>query len=387
LQHRAIQTGGKILIAGGGVGGLTLGIALTRAGFGCEIFEREPELRPAGAGLALQASAMQALQSLSLDSHVLRSGAEIRSLVFRSPDGGVLHRMRLKFVKAEFGHPIVAIHRARLQSVLVDALGRTTIRTGKKLVDYAADQSGVTAKFEDGYVARGVALVGADGLRSAVRRQLLGNAPLRYAGYSSYRGIAPIFRGTPDDEVSETWGRGVRFGHMPVAHGETYWFAVFNAREGEVTSAPKRMLRDMFRNFAAPVPELIETTPEDRMIRTDIHHRVPVGCWSKGCVTLLGDAAHPTTPNLGQGAGMAIEDAVVLAHCLSSAGDITAAFREYERARIGRTTRIVNASWQIGWLGKLDGALSTLLRDLSFRAMPQSISKRQMRENARFALD
>jgi 2-polyprenyl-6-methoxyphenol hydroxylase-like FAD-dependent oxidoreductase len=386
-MHTAIQTSGKVLIAGGGVGGLTLGIALTRAGFECEIFEREPELRPAGAGLALQASAMQALQTLSLNSHVLRSGAEIRSLVFRSPDGGVLHRMRLEFLKAEFGQPIVAIHRARLQSVLVDALGPVPIRTGKKLVEYAADQSGVTAKFTDGSMARGVALVGADGLRSAVRRQLLGNAPLRYAGYSTYRGIAPGFRGTPDDEVSETWGRGIRFGHMPVGHGETYWFAVFNSREGEVTATPKRMLRDMFGRFAAPVPELIETTPEDRMIRTDIHDRAPDGCWSQGRVTLLGDAAHPTTPNLGQGAGMAIEDAVVLTHLLSSASDITAAFREYERSRRARTTRIVNASWQIGRLGQFDGVVSTWIRDLSFRATPQWFSNRQMRENARFRLD
>lgn len=381
-----MQPADKILIAGGGVGGLALGIALTQAGFPCEVFEREPELRPAGAGLLLQTGPMQALERLGLDAELRQRGQIIGKGMLRLPDGGVLQGSDLTILEKEFGQPTIAIHRARLHAVLASALGAERLRTGKKLIDFEARPDGVTVRFEDGTEERGALLVGADGLRSAVRRKLLGDSPLRYAGYSTYRGIAPLPAGFPVEEVSEFWGRGVRFGMASVGHGEVYWFAVFNAPAGGTDARPERLLAELFGGFVPPVPDLIARTPADRLIRTDIHDRVPVARWSHGRVTLLGDAAHPTTPNLGQGAGMAIEDAVVLARHLTIAPDFEAALGGYEQSRLARTTRIVNASWQVGRIGQFDGAFRAGLRNFLVRNAPASLAMRQLRENARFQL-
>lgn len=220
-----------------------------------------------------------------------------------------------------------------------------------------------------------------------VRRQLLGETPLRYAGYTSWRGVAPVAGLSPAHEVVELWGRGLRFGIVPIAEQETYWFAVANAAAGGTDSDSRATVLERFASFGEPARALVEASPGARILRTDIYDRKPVSSWSKGRVCLLGDAAHPTTPNLGQGGCMAIEDAVVLAHCLAKGAQHADAFHEYERKRVAHTTKIVNASWQFGRLAQLEGRVVTWLRDLALRATPDSQIRARLRENAQFSLD
>ena len=378
-----MPSGGRVLIAGAGIGGLALGAALQQGGKEFDIFERAPSLGAAGAGIVMQTSAMLALRHLGLDSEVARAGHELRRGTGKNASGRVLHTVRLD----EFGAPSIAIRRARLQATLLAAVDASRVHSGKELVGYVEDDEGVRAQFKDGTSATGALLVGADGLHSVVRRQLLGDTPLRYAGYTSWRGVAPVAGLSPEHEVIELWGRGLRFGIVPIAADETYWFAVANAPAGAADPDLRAAVLERFACFGAPARALVEATPAERFMRTDIYDRKPVSTWSMGRVTLLGDAAHPTTPNLGQGGCMAIEDAVVLAHGLAKHEQLADALKGYEQKRVAHTAKIVNASWQFGRIGQLDGRLATWLRDLALRATPQSQIRARLRENAAFSLD
>ncbi|HEX6276324.1 MAG TPA: FAD-dependent monooxygenase, partial [Polyangiaceae bacterium] len=293
----------------------------------------------------------------------------------------------MSVLKEELGAGVVAIHRARLQEVFAKALERTAVVLGKRCVGFDDDASGVTLHFEDGSSERAALLVGADGLHSAVRRVLLGETPLRYAGYTSWRGIASPTPGVEAGRVAEMWGRGLRFGYAAVSASEIYWFAVANAPEGARDDDAHAFVTARFAEFAAPAPALVAATAKERVFRTDIHDRPPVASWSRGRVTLLGDAAHPTTPNLGQGGCMAIEDAVTLAHCLAVESAHEQAFAAYEAKRLAHTSRIVEASYKFGQIAQLDGAVSTAIRNFVMRLTPPGVVRKQLLRNARFSLD
>jgi 2-polyprenyl-6-methoxyphenol hydroxylase-like FAD-dependent oxidoreductase len=267
---------------------------------------------------------------------------------------------------ARLGAPSVGIHRADLQARLADAAGRDHIRLGVTCVGFEADADSVTARFADGREERGDLLVGADGLRSAVRRQLLGDEKPRYAGYTAWRGVALIDR--PEVPLGSTFlatGRGAQVGMLPIGMGRTYWFATANVPEGESDppGGHRAALLARFRDWYPAFPAAVEATAEEAILRNDIVDRPPVTNWGTGRVTLLGDAAHPTTPNLGQGACMALEDAVVLARCLEAIADVPAGLRAYELARQPRTAMVTNQSWQVGKLLALESGFWCWVRD------------------------
>jgi 2-polyprenyl-6-methoxyphenol hydroxylase-like FAD-dependent oxidoreductase len=380
----ALQAGDEILIIGAGIGGLTLAHALTLHGFRCEIFERSPELRSAGAGLMIQTAAMLALRRIGLDARVAAAGEELQVGWTTTDRGKPLGRTSFKFLKEELGVPTVALHRARLQTALLEAVPDDRLHLGRILTGFENDATSVTAKFEDGTRARGALLVGADGLRSVVRRQMLGDQPLRYAGYTTWRGIARRDEASARHVVAEIWGSGARFGFAGIGHGETYWFAVLDAPPGATDPHPLDTVKRHFSHFAAPVPALLAATPPDHVLRTDIHDRPPAATWTSGRVTLLGDAAHPTTPNLGQGGCMAIEDAVILADTLAHATSFTEAFASYETQRLPRTTAIVNASRRFGQVAQWRNPVAVWLRNTLIGLTPERAVRRQLRNNASF---
>lgn len=368
-----------VLIVGGGIGGLTLGAALSRAGIDFMVYERAPALGEVGAGILVHPSAMRALAHIGLAEDVARAGQEIRRGTGRAVSGLLLQTTALD----EVGAPTIALHRARLQATLLAAVRPDRVQTGKALVRYEVDREGAHAFFSDGTSARGALLVGADGIHSAVRRQLLGDTPLRYAGYSAWRGVARGERSTPADEIIEIWGRGTRFGIVPIGPNETYWFAVANAPQ----PGPRALPMAEFAAYGDTVEPLLRATPDHTVLQTDIHDREPVTSWSADRVVLLGDAAHPTTPNLGQGGCMAIEDAVTLAHCLTHHAELAQAIADYERRRMGPTSAHVRASWQLGRVAQLEGRFSTWLRDTLVRATPRAVVRKRLRDNAVFTLD
>jgi 2-polyprenyl-6-methoxyphenol hydroxylase-like FAD-dependent oxidoreductase len=184
----------------------------------------------------------------------------------------------------------------------------------------------------------------------------------------------------PDLAPSETWGLGRRFGVVPMTDGRVYWFATQNAKEGEQDESgqTKAHLRKLFDSWHEPVESILEATEESAILRNDIYDRDPIPQWSKDRVTLLGDAAHPTTPNLGQGGCQAIEDGVVLAVCLATIDNVKAALRKYETRRAPRVREIVLASRRVGTLAQLENPIFGFLRNLAIRATPRSISSRQL---------
>ncbi len=389
MPTQVLSSSRRVLIAGAGIGGLTLACALRRSGATVSVFERAETLSPVGAGITVQMNAIAALRSIGigLADAVAAAGAPCSEAAVLDASGHVLSRMSMEGLARELGAPTVCLHRARLQAVLLAHAGEECVHTGRAVTGFQDDGQRVTVTLSDGSTETGEVLVGADGLRSVVRRELLGDAPLRYAGYTSWRGVtraASLLR--EPGRTSETWGPGARFGIVPIGFGEVYWFATLNTPAGG-RDEPGRVharLLEVFGTWHAPIAGLIESTPEEHILRTDINDRPPVSHWSRGRVTLLGDAAHPMTPNMGQGGCQAIEDAVVLAGCLERAGTVEAALADYERRRLERANAFVSQSYKFGRMGQLESAPGRFVRDALIRAMPASLAARQLRDSLRF---
>ncbi|MFY0573923.1 FAD-dependent monooxygenase [Cystobacter fuscus] len=259
------------------------------------------------------------------------------------------------------------------------------MRTGRAVTGFHDDGERVTVRLSDGTTATGDLLVGADGLHSVVRQELWGDAT-RYSGYTSWRGMTTLPPQAHPTSASESWGPGARFGIVPVGHGEVYWYATRNAPAG-VRDEPGRAreaLRQCFGGWHAPIAAILDATSEENIFRTDIHDRVPLVRWSQGRVTLLGDAAHPMTPNMGQGGCQAVEDAVVLARCLAREPEPTLALAGYERRRLPRANQFVSRSFQLGRLAQLENTAVRFLRDTLMRLVPTGAALRQVRDVMRF---
>jgi 2-polyprenyl-6-methoxyphenol hydroxylase-like FAD-dependent oxidoreductase len=301
-------------------------------------------------------------------------------------DGTPLTRLRETFaatLQREVGAGIVGIHRATLHEVLLDELGPDAVQLDHACTGYAQHAGGVRVRFADASERDCDALIGADGLRSAVRAQLLGDGEPVYAGYTSWRGVSPERCGLPEDFGGELWGRGQRFGGCCIDGGRFYWFAVANAPAGERDADPEQAKQQLLARYAGwgrRVPELLRSTPADAILRTDISDRPPSSRWGEGRVTLLGDAAHPTTPNLGQGACQAIEDALALAEELPRAASLEAGLRAYEARRQPRANAVVATSRRIGSVAQWQNPLACALRNALFGLMPPSAVEKQLLE-------
>lgn len=378
----------KVGVAGGGIGGLTAAIALQRAGLEVSVFERASELREVGAGLLLAANAQNALAKLGLADAVARLGTPASAGQIRSWRGHVLASIPAAELEKKIGTPSAAVHRADLQALLAREVGEGTLRLDAEVEAFEQDESGVRVMFADGGHESADFLVGADGLRSRIRAGLFGPEQPRYAGYTAWRAVVE-----PKEELLswgtgfESWGRGARFGCAHIGDGRVYWFATANAPEGEKDDPPgspagaKAKLLRLFSGWHRPVADLVAVAEEGTILRTDIYDREPLGGrWGEGRVTLLGDAAHPMTPNLGQGACQAIEDAVVLARCLGDGGATTESLRSYERLRSDRVAMVVRRSRRVGMVAQVENPAICWLRDRALAMIPPKAQLRQLEE-------
>ncbi len=369
----------KILIAGGGIGGLTAAIALRQRGFAVEVFEQADELREIGAGLSLWPNATRVLARLGLLEEACARSAAIERLQLKTWRGELLSEMTNV---ARYDTPSICIHRADLHSLLKAQLPPDGVRLGERIESFAERDGRVMARTARGLEAEGDALIGADGLRSATRAQLLGPALPVYRGYFTWRAIARFaWPAHLPLAGCETWGRGLRFGMWAMSRERVYWYAAVNApaeREGS-PAAWKDEAAALFKDWHAPIPEIIAATEPEAILKHDILDRPPAPRWGEGRVTLLGDAAHPTTPNLGQGACLAIEDAWTLAKHLADEADIPTALRRYEAARARRTSFIVREARMIGWLGQWENPLAVALRNAWVKLSPSSLMERRQR--------
>ena len=346
----------RILIAGGGIGGLTLALALLRRGFEVEVYEQAQALREVGAGLHVSSNGMLVLTALGVADRVMTLAATPRRREIRLWNTG---QSWTTFdpgadASAIYGHPHVTMYRPDLLEILAQAVREaapTAIRLGHTVVGCTQDGSGAALHFADGSQARGDVLVGADGIHSAIRRTLHGADDAAFTGLAVWRGVIPAERlpAALARPVAANWiGPGRHVVQYPVRRGELINFGGVVERddwhsESWTTPGTHADMRRDFSGWHADIQALIDAIEQPFIWALKL--RRPLRQWSQGNITLLGDACHPTLPFLAQGAVMAIEDAFVLARALAAHdSDITSALRAYESARQERTARIVEGS-------------------------------------------
>jgi 2-polyprenyl-6-methoxyphenol hydroxylase-like FAD-dependent oxidoreductase len=352
-----------IIIVGAGIGGLTTAIALRQVGFGVQVFERAMELKEIGAGIGLSPNAIRVLQRLGVVQPVIERGTVIKEVVSYSWKGEILGR-----VPTPRDVPSVCLHRADLQEALFSALPPDCIHLAEEFVSFKTADGRVTAHFASGRSESADALIGADGLRSKVRAQLIGNEEPIYRGYQCWRGVCDY---PAAERLTETFGQGLRTGIVPIGRRGTAWWCTANKTLAAHDPADlKSRLQGWFGKWHAPIPEVLGRTTPAAIIQTAICDRRPVANWTKETCTLLGDAAHPMTPNLGQGGCMAIEDAAMLARCASHYPDLSMAFRSYERFRLARTARVTTLSRYYGVIGQWTNPGLVWLRNVVLRIAP-----------------
>jgi 2-polyprenyl-6-methoxyphenol hydroxylase-like FAD-dependent oxidoreductase len=371
----------RALVVGGGIAGLAAAIGLQRAGREVVVLERAPELRGIGAGISLWPNAVHALRRLGIGDAVESAGAPADDAAFRSWRGSQLGEPITAKLPARFGAPLVIVHRARLQAVMRQALRPGTIRLGTACASVRQDEGEASVQLSAGGVEDGAVVIGADGLRSCVRSALFAEAPLRYAGITAWRGVVPLDEGLRRRISSgESFGHGSLFGIARLNDSQAYWWASARRLEsdGDEPASEKAALLLAFCGWHAPIAELVAATPPEAIIRTCLYERAPLARFNAGRVALVGDAAHPMLPNLGQGACQAIEDAVVLADELTATHDVAAALARYSALRAGHTAGVVRASSQMSRIAHLQGRLPSGLRNGAMRASPSSLSLRRL---------
>jgi 2-polyprenyl-6-methoxyphenol hydroxylase-like FAD-dependent oxidoreductase len=344
-----------VLVAGGGIGGLALGIALTRAGLAARVIEKTASRRRTGAGLVLYPNGIRALAAISpaLPEAVMAAGYvpepdDARPIL--NPAGDVLAVDRVGDLAQRYGVPQVSVLRSELEAALLREADRAgvQVRHGISVVGQADRSRDVMVSLSDGTSASASALVGADGLRSGVRWRLLGDGPPRYRGYTTVRGQSP--RRGPYPQGAIVNGNGTGLFAAPVDGDNFYWTAKLAAPPGVwPAKEPGRVLTDLASALAGwhpPILSLIGAVGagQEGLVVSDIYDREPVGGWTSGRVTLLGDAAHPMVPGAGQGVSMALEDAAVLTAALRADDDIPRALRGYASRRVSRTSMAVRQS-------------------------------------------
>jgi 2-polyprenyl-6-methoxyphenol hydroxylase-like FAD-dependent oxidoreductase len=377
----------RVIVIGSGIAGLSTAVALRKVGIGATVYERAPELREVGAGISLWANALRALDYIGAGGSVRGVSLKMTRSESRARNG---YKVQMGLDSAEierrFGVPelVRMTHRADLVGALAAHLPPGVAHYGHECIGVELRETSARVRFQNGHSDEADVVIGADGIRSAVRTGLLGPDEPRYSGYTCWRGICPRPASVAPGYIGEWWGRGQRLGITTIPDDRVYWFATKNAPPNEHAPDERAHLQSLFAGWADPAAALFTTTPAEHIFRNDIIDRPPNRPWSKGRAGLIGDAAHSTTPNLGQGGCMAIEDAVVLARHLKTATDPVRALEAFTAERYPRTAAIVRKSWKFGRLAQKEGRIACWLRDTAIGLVGPLIGADGFLKDARF---
>ncbi len=373
----------KFIISGGGICGLTMAIVLEQQGHQVEVFEAAAEIKAIGAGLVLSTNAIKALKHIGIDQAVLAKANLLDSFDITLAKGEKLMKTDAVKLRSKYGAiGNATIHRAELHAVLLGLLkDKVVFNTGKRGQEVLQDKDGVTLMFEDGTSAKGDFLIACDGINSPIRQQLLPSSVARYAGYTCWRSVINHDGSFDNKNATETWGKNGRFGVVPLTDNRIYWFACLNtpiAKDPKMKAFQVADLKACFKGYHHPIPQLLDLTVDKDLLWNDIEDIKPIQQFAFDRILLAGDAAHATTPNMGQGACQAIEDAAVLLSCLKQYKSTTTAFQDFEQKRIPRTTKIVNSSWTFGKLAQATNPILITLRNFILKITPQRVNEKQM---------
>ncbi|MGH1488128.1 MAG: FAD-dependent monooxygenase [Acidimicrobiales bacterium] len=355
-----VRTVDRVIVVGGGIGGLSLALGLQRRGIAVSVYERASELREIGAGIILQPNGRNGLVDLGVDAAV--EAVSSCPIVFHGCDyatGEVLTSTPSARVAENFGLPALAVHRADLHSAILAAVRANdphAVQAAHEFVSLDQDEGGVTVRFANGATDRACLVVGADGNGSAVRSFVFGSERATFNGQVAFRAVLPI------DDVPAI----VRERELAMHRGPDRYLLYYSLRGGKLMNligcgrtdeweeegwsipATAAQFLDAYSDFAPHLLDLIIAVPDDDLFKWGLYDREPLETWTSGRVAMLGDAAHPMTPFLGQGASMAIEDAVVLARAIEGSDSVATALKRYEAARVERGNNVARWSWEEG---------------------------------------
>ncbi|MEN7550525.1 FAD-dependent monooxygenase [Rapidithrix thailandica] len=363
-------------IIGAGIGGLTTAIALEQKGFKTRIFEQAESIKPVGAGIILANNAMQVYEKLGLRNVIEENGNPISSMNITNTHLKILSKVDLSYFEKKYRVKNIAIHRGALQRILLDKLKSTEITLNHKLDKVIKNAEGYALTFTNGQQVQSSVLLGADGINSMVRRELFPNTSVRNVNQICWRGVIdfnlPI---EYKNELNEAWGKAERFGFVQIAENKVYWYALKSFKKNKEEFSVNN-IEKYYGKYHSVIKDIISCTQKDRVNTAEISDLKPTGSWHKENVCLIGDAAHATTPNMGQGACQAIEDAYLLSECLDKY-EPAQAFEEFQKLRLPKAHQVVNTSWLIGKMAHLSNPVLVRLRNQLLRLTPESVNRRQ----------
>ncbi|ORM55312.1 monooxygenase [Pantoea conspicua] len=337
----------KAIVIGGGIGGMSCAIALEKAGIEVEVFEAVKEMKPVGAAISIWPNGVKCLNALGMKAALRALGGNMAYMAYHDAvTGAALTRFSMSPLVQQVGEFPYPVARAELQAMLIDTFGRQRVNFGKRVIQVEQSDNGVIATFADNSQAQGDFLIAADGTHSVIREYVLEQAlERRYAGYVNWNGLVAIDESiAPADQWTTFVGDGKRVSLMPVSDNRFYFFFDVPLPKGlpQDRSTVKADLSGYFAGWAMPVQKLIAAINPDTTNRVEIHDIEPFSRLVKGRVALLGDAAHSTTPDIGQGGCAAMEDAIVLASTLASHSlGIEDALLRYQARRVERVKDLV----------------------------------------------
>ncbi|WP_109831983.1 FAD-dependent monooxygenase [Reichenbachiella versicolor] len=366
----------EIDIIGAGIGGLTTAIALEQKGITTRIFEQADELAPVGAGIILANNAMQIYEKLGLRTAIEEKGNPISSMNITSMDLKSLSKVDLSYFEQKYGVKNIAIHRGALQNILLEELNSTGLNLGHALDQIVELDNKWELIFKNGTQTTSSVLIGADGIHSAVRKSIFSKYKIRKANQICWRGVAEIhLPSNYHHELNEAWGKGDRFGFVQIADNKVYWYAL-KSFKSQMSEFDISEITSYFSQYHPMIKDILAATVPENIYTAEITDLKPTKGWHKNNVCLIGDAAHATTPNMGQGACQAIEDAFILAECLNKY-PLDQAFSKFEKLRIAKAHQVVKTSWAIGKMAHISNPFLSKLRNQLMKSMPESMNRKQ----------
>ncbi len=366
-------------IIGAGIGGLTTAIALQHQNINTNIYEASSQLLPIGAGILVPPNAMAVMDKLGLAETITQNGVTISKIAIDNIKGTTISCNDASHQHASKKYNTIAIHRGALQQILLSNIAANTLITDKKCTDVLQDHHHAQAWFHDGTSQKSDFLIGADGLNSNIRKILFPNTHLRNAEQLCWRGVANYsLDNKRRQQLTEIWGNGTRFGYVQINDNEVYWYATKKPNSQSIgTKNTVQQLPEDFSRYPKAVSNIIHQTPPQNIIKNLIHDLPPQPRWGRNRITLIGDAAHPMTPNLGQGGAQAIEDAWALSQHLASDLTATEAFQNFYDSRHAKANKIIKMSWQIGQISNISNKFLCSARNIALSLVPAPVATKQ----------
>ncbi|MHD0396993.1 FAD-dependent monooxygenase [Staphylococcus simulans] len=363
----------KIAIVGGGIGGLTAAALLHEQDHEIHVFEQQDEIKEIGAGIGVGGNVLDKLGNHDMAKGIKNAGQIIKEMEILDDKGHVLNKAVMKK-----GTVNLTLPRQTLLDIIASYVPKECIHTGTKIVKLVQNSSKVTLTTAQGNTHHFDLCIGADGVHSIIRGQVNPKATVNYQGYTCFRGMLDDVTLNDTHTAKEFWGAKGRVGIVPMLNNQAYWFISVNAKENDpkLKAFTKPYIQAYYNHYPNEVRRMLDQQSETGILHHNIYDVTPLHTFIYGRTLLLGDAAHATTPNMGQGAGQAMEDAIVLANCLNTY-DFRDALARYDSLRVKHTAKVIKRSRSIGKKAQYQNGLMISLRNFVLKRTPSRLISNQ----------